>query len=596
MLSHHRITWSSRWIVMICLLVLAACGGGGGGGGNTAPIANAGQDQKKKLITLVTLNGSASSDADGNALTYNWTLTGRPTGSTATLSNATSVNPTFTPDVGGVYTASLVVNDGTVSSSADTVTVTAGFLVPEYDPLRTADGCSATYLRTAGSSTGETFISATTGTETINYTSGPLTGKITINTVTSDGEGSHTTYNDGTSLKLLRSVDATTNDTMSTDCALTAHPAILSFDIVYNKMLVDGPFSTVNTVTSACRSEAATVLFTIQDVTVQGTLYPDAIIWWWMANPKQPYQTLNAPALTGFGITAFPTSTDTGGFAVTDVDILGPDGFVAHVGIIAGTGATEEVAERTSQTCSSPVTRLATPVGVAVDAINNEIFVTNLANNSVTVYSRTANGSVAPTRTISGAATGLSSVGTIAVDIANNEIVVANEGNKSITVYSRTANGNVAPIRTISGAATGLDGAAAIAVDTVNNEILAANSENNSITVYSRTANGNVAPIRTISGAATGLDGGTIAVDTTNNEIVAANQENNSITVYSRTANGNVAPIRTISGAATGLGAPYGITLDTTNNEIFTANPLSHSVTVHSRTANGNVAPVRKIQ
>ena len=82
----------------------------------------------------------------------------------------------------------------------------------------------------------------------------------------------------------------------------------------------------------------------------------------------------------------------------------------------------------------------------------------------------------------------------------NNEIFVANQGADSIIVYSRTANGNVAPIRTISGAPTGLNGPGGIAVDTVNNEIVVANWTGNSITVYSRTANGNVAPIRTISG------------------------------------------------------------------------------------------------
>jgi DNA-binding beta-propeller fold protein YncE len=87
----------------------------------------------------------------------------------------------------------------------------------------------------------------------------------------------------------------------------------------------------------------------------------------------------------------------------------------------------------------------------------------------------------------------------------NNEIFVANTFNNSITVYGRTANGDVAPIRTISGASTGLSSPFGIAVDTVNNEIFVANFFNNSVTVYGRTANGDVAPVRTISGASTGL-------------------------------------------------------------------------------------------
>ena len=91
------------------------------------------------------------------------------------------------------------------------------------------------------------------------------------------------------------------------------------------------------------------------------------------------------------------------------------------------------------------------------------------------------------------------------MDIANNEIVVANLWGDFITVYSRTANGDVAPVRKISGADTGLLDPGGIAVNTVNDEIAVANWSNNSITVYSRTSSGNVAPIRKISGTNTGL-------------------------------------------------------------------------------------------
>ncbi len=45
-----------------------------------------------------------------------------------------------------------------------------------------------------------------------------------------------------------------------------------------------------------------------------------------------------------------------------------------------------------------------------------------------------------------------------------NELYVVNTINNSITVYSRTANGNIAPVRTISGGTTGLNGPAWIAV------------------------------------------------------------------------------------------------------------------------------------
>ena len=91
---------------------------------NSAPVANAGADQAGYVGQSVTLDGSASTDVDGNALSYVWSLTSRPAGSTAALADATAVMPTFTLDRAGVYVAQLIVNDGTVSSVADTVTVT----------------------------------------------------------------------------------------------------------------------------------------------------------------------------------------------------------------------------------------------------------------------------------------------------------------------------------------------------------------------------------------------------------------------------------------------------------------------------------------
>jgi hypothetical protein len=92
---------------------------------NTLPVANAGSAQTVSAATVVTLDGSASADADNDTLTYKWVLTTKPTGSTATLSSTTAAKPTFTADTIGVYVASLVVNDGNADSVLVTVPITA---------------------------------------------------------------------------------------------------------------------------------------------------------------------------------------------------------------------------------------------------------------------------------------------------------------------------------------------------------------------------------------------------------------------------------------------------------------------------------------
>ena len=86
--------------------------------------ADAGADQEVVTGSTVTLSGSGSSSTrSGATLTYAWTQTG---GKTVTLSSATAQEPTFTaPALPEDLEFSLVVNDGTSDSAADTVTVRA---------------------------------------------------------------------------------------------------------------------------------------------------------------------------------------------------------------------------------------------------------------------------------------------------------------------------------------------------------------------------------------------------------------------------------------------------------------------------------------
>ena len=148
--------------------------------GNTAPIADAGQDQHVQVHTLVTLNGSASRDLDGNDLTFQWLLQVRPPESAAFLLNPGLVHPTLVPDVPGTYVASLVVSDGLVISASDSVAITAlaspSASVPSLIIASPAEGSvvGMSPITVTG------FVSDTAATVTVNGISATLTGNVFV--------------------------------------------------------------------------------------------------------------------------------------------------------------------------------------------------------------------------------------------------------------------------------------------------------------------------------------------------------------------------------------------------------------------------------
>ncbi|HQJ07857.1 MAG TPA: PKD domain-containing protein [Deltaproteobacteria bacterium] len=88
---------------------------------NHAPTADAGPDQTVQAGTLVTLDGRGSTDPDANTLTYSWR---QIAGTQVSLQNARSSTPYFTASAVGTFEFELIVNDGYISSVADTVWVT----------------------------------------------------------------------------------------------------------------------------------------------------------------------------------------------------------------------------------------------------------------------------------------------------------------------------------------------------------------------------------------------------------------------------------------------------------------------------------------
>ena len=106
---------------------------------NAAPNADAGPDQTAEVNQVVNLDGGNSTDPDNgpNPLTFQWVFATVAPGSALTnadITNPTSPQASFTPDVTGVYTLTLTVSDGDLTDSDDVaINVTPVNVPPNAD-------------------------------------------------------------------------------------------------------------------------------------------------------------------------------------------------------------------------------------------------------------------------------------------------------------------------------------------------------------------------------------------------------------------------------------------------------------------------------
>jgi len=136
---------------------------------NAQPVAKAGEDKNVAINTLVSLDGTNSTDDNFDTLTYKWNWMHHASTTPPTLSSDTSPKPTFTPTVAGIYVLTLVVNDGKGQtnsiSSPDPIAVTVS--ATNLAPVANA-GVDRTVTTNATVTLGGSYTDANP-TDTISY-------------------------------------------------------------------------------------------------------------------------------------------------------------------------------------------------------------------------------------------------------------------------------------------------------------------------------------------------------------------------------------------------------------------------------------------
>jgi hypothetical protein len=98
-----------------------------------APTAVANGDQGAVVGNVVTLDGTASTDSNGEPLSYSWQLVAKPQTSRVVIANAVAARTYFIPDVVGSYLVALTVNDGVLSSQPSQLSITVVASEPSSD-------------------------------------------------------------------------------------------------------------------------------------------------------------------------------------------------------------------------------------------------------------------------------------------------------------------------------------------------------------------------------------------------------------------------------------------------------------------------------
>lgn len=200
---------------------------------------------------------------------------------------------------------------------------------------------------------------------------------------------------------------------------------------------------------------------------------------------------------------------------------------------------------------------LAGPFGIALDAVNGKIYVTNFNNNTISQANLDGSGGVS----LGNPGGTLHEPTDIALDVANNKMYIVNYNNNTITQANLDGTNGIS-LGNLGGT---LNDPMGIALDLINNQMYVTNAKGNTI---SR------ANLDGTNGVNLGNLGGALnhprylAIDVPNNKMYITNQATGSITKANLDGTGSI-DLGNMNGTTTN---PVGIALDVANNKMYIAN------------------------
>jgi hypothetical protein len=102
---------------------------------NKAPIASAGENRQEEIGATVKLDASASTDPDGDDISYHWTFKEIPSESITVIVGVGTQQAEFEMDKAGTYLAEVEISDGELKSSASVMIVNKAPFMENVDPI-----------------------------------------------------------------------------------------------------------------------------------------------------------------------------------------------------------------------------------------------------------------------------------------------------------------------------------------------------------------------------------------------------------------------------------------------------------------------------